>query len=221
MSNSSFSTIGRKVLMALSGLFLVSFLVIHVFVNFLSLVGEESFNVASEFMGTNSLVQFALQPVLMFGVFFHLIMGIYLEVKNNQARQIKYAYNKPSANSSWMSRNMIYTGIVIMAFLGLHLYDFWWHEINVKYVDTMPDLSPTRYYEEAVEKFKDPWRVGIYVISFIALSLHLLHGFQSAFQSVGFRHHKYTPIIKTLGNIFAIVVPALFTFIALFHYLNN
>lgn len=207
--------------MALSGLFLVSFLVIHVFVNFLSLVGEESFNVASEFMGTNSLVQFALQPVLMFGVFFHLIMGIYLEVKNNQARQIKYAYNKPSANSSWMSRNMIYTGIVIMAFLGLHLYDFWWHEINVKYVDTMPDLSPTRYYEEAVEKFKDPWRVGIYVISFIALSLHLLHGFQSAFQSVGFRHHKYTPIIKTLGNIFAIVVPALFTFIALFHYLNN
>lgn len=219
MANSKFSTIGRKVLMALSGLFLVSFLVIHVSINFISVFSEDAFNQASHFMGTNPVIQFVMQPVLMFGVFFHLIMGIYLELQNNQARQIKYAYNKPSANSSWMSRNMIFTGAVVMAFLGLHLYDFWLHEINVKYIN-VEEVNITRYYHETVEKFQDPIRVLIYVLAFISLALHLLHGFQSAFQSVGFRHNKYTPIIKTVGNVFAIVVPAIFTFIAIYHYLN-
>ncbi len=221
MANSKFSTIGRKVLMALSGLFLVSFLVIHVSINLISVFSEDAFNVASHFMGTNPVIQFVMQPILMFGVFFHLIMGIILELQNNKARAIKYAYNKPSANSSWMSRNMIYTGLVIFAFLGLHFYDFWIHEINVKYISAVPNLSPTRYYEETVIKFQDPWRVIIYVLSFIALTLHLLHGFQSSFQSVGFNHNKYTPMIKKLGNAFAIVVPALFTFIAVFHFLNH
>lgn len=207
--------------MALSGLFLVSFLVIHVSINLISVFSEEAFNTASHFMGTNPVIQFALQPVLMFGVFFHLIMGIYLELQNNKARTVKYAYNKPGTNSSWMSRNMIYTGAVIMAFLGLHLYDFWMHEIDVKYISALPDLSPTRYYGETVEKFHDPVRVGIYLVSFVALALHLLHGFQSAFQSVGFNHNKYTPLLKKLGNAFAIVVPALFTIIALYHSLNH
>jgi len=221
MAKSKFSTIGRKVLMALSGLFLVSFLVIHVSINLISVFSEDAFNTASHFMGTNPLIQFVMQPVLMFGVFFHLIMGIYLELQNNKARTTKYAYNKASANSSWMSRNMIFTGAVIMAFLGLHFYDFWVHEMNVKYINAVPDLSPTRYYEETVEKFQDIWRVLIYVISFIALALHLLHGFQSSFQSVGFNHNKYTPLLKKLGNAFAIVVPALFTLIAVYHFLNH
>ena len=220
MANSKFSTIGRKVLMALSGIFLVSFLVIHVSINLISVFSEDTFNVASHFMGTNWLIQFVMQPVLMFGVFFHLIMGIILELKNTSARGIKYAYNKPSANSNWMSRNMIYTGLVIFAFLGLHFYDFWIHEINVKYINVETE-DPTRYYHETVEKFQDAWRVIIYVLSFVALALHLLHGFQSSFQSVGFNHNKYTPMIKKLGNAFAIIVPALFAFIALYHFLIN
>jgi len=220
MSNSKFSTIGRKVLMALSGLFLVSFLVIHVSINLVSVFSEDAFNAASHFMGTNPVIQFAMQPVLMFGVFFHLIMGIILELQNNKAREVKYAYNKPSANSNWMSRNMIYTGAVIMAFLGLHLYDFWVHEMNVKYIQGLPE-DPTRYYHETVEMFKDPIRVIIYLVSFVALALHLLHGFQSAFQSVGFSHNKYTPIIKKLGNAFAIVVPALFALVAIVHALKH
>ncbi len=207
--------------MALSGLFLVSFLIIHVSINALSLFGEDVFNVASHFMGTNWVIQFVMQPVLMFGVIFHLAMGIYLELQNNKARTVKYAYSKPGTNSSWMSRNMIYTGAVVMAFLGLHMYDFWVHEMNVKYISAVPDLSPTRYYGEMVEKFADPVRVIIYLISFVALALHLLHGFQSSFQSVGFNHHKYTPIIKKLGNAFGIIVPALFSLIALFHFLNH
>jgi succinate dehydrogenase / fumarate reductase cytochrome b subunit len=219
MANSKFSTIGRKVLMALSGLFLVSFLVIHVSINLVSVFSEEAFNEASHFMGTNPVIQFVMQPVLMFGVFFHLIMGIILELQNNKAREVKYAFNKPSANSNWMSRNMIYTGAVIMAFLGLHLYDFWMHEMVVKYIEFQPE-DPNRYFHETVEKFQDPIRVLIYLVSFVALALHLLHGFQSSFQSVGFNHTKYTPLIKKAGNAFAIVVPAVFAFIAIYHYLN-
>lgn len=207
--------------MALSGLFLVSFLIIHVSINLISVFSEEAFNTASHFMGTNPLIQFVMQPVLMFGVFFHLIMGIYLELQNNKARGVKYAYNKAGSNSSWMSRNMIYTGAVIMAFLGLHLYDYWMHEMSVKYLNPIPDLSPTRYYHETVEKFHDIYRVIIYLVSFVALALHLLHGFQSAFQSAGFNHTKYTPMLKKIGNAFAIVVPALFTLIAVYHYLNH
>jgi succinate dehydrogenase / fumarate reductase cytochrome b subunit len=78
-----------------------------------------------------------------------------------------------------------------------------------------------RYMEELVHHFQNPVRVGVYVLAFIFLSLHLLHGFQSAFQSVGFNHNKYTPIIKKLGNIYAVLIPLAFIFIALFHFFNH
>ena len=93
--------------------------------------------------------------------------------------------------------------------------------MNVKYFNVVPDLSPTRYYHELVEKLQDPVRVIIYVLAFVALALHLLHGFQSSFQSVGFNNNKYTPMLKKLGNAFAIIVPALFALIAIFHFLNH
>lgn len=222
MSNSSLSksSVGRKVLMALSGFFLLFFLLQHALINFLSVISDDMFNQASHFMGTNPVVQFALQPVLIFGVIFHLGMGMYLEAKNRAARPVKYAYNKPGENSSWVSRNMIITGIMVMLFLGLHFYDFWIPEIKYKYVDVMME-NPTRYIDELIHKFVDPVRVGLYVLSFVFLALHLMHGFQSAFQSVGFNHNKYTPAIKMLGKIYAIVVPATFIFIALFHHLNS
>lgn len=212
------SSIGRKVVMALSGLFLVSFLLLHVAVNAISLFSPDIYNQASEFMGTNWLVQAVMQPILILGVIIHFVMGIRLELKNRSARDVKYAMYKGSANASWMSRNMIISGLVVLAFLGLHFYDFWFPEMKFKYVDGLSD--PGRYYPEMVEKFHSPARVAIYVISFILLSLHLLHGFQSSFQSVGVNSKKYTPFIKKLGNVFAIVVPALFIVIALFHHFN-
>ena len=135
MSKSKFTTIGRKILMALSGFFLMFFLLQHLTINMLSVISEDTFNEVSQFMGTNPLVQFVLQPVLIFAVFFHFIMGIILELQNRNARSIKYSYNKPGTNSSWMSRNMIYSGLVVLAFLGLHFYDFWVHEIVEKYVE--------------------------------------------------------------------------------------
>jgi len=214
------TSIARKVLMALSGLFLLIFLLQHFIINFLSVISADAFNSASHFMGYNPLIQFVMQPVLIFGVVFHLVMGIVLEMQNRGARSVKYAVNGAGANSTWMSRNMIITGITVMLFLGLHMYDFWAPEIIYKYVDFNAE-DPTRCIHELQHKFVDPIRVAIYCTAFIFLALHLLHGFQSAFQSVGFRHNRYTPTIKKLGNIYAIAIPLGFIVIALFHYVSQ
>ena len=152
------SSIGRKVAMALSGLFLVIFLTQHFVINLSSVISPDTFNSWSHFMGTNGLVQFALQPVLIFGVCFHFIMGIVLEIQNRKARPIKYVNFKGGAAAPWTSRNMILSGLVILAFLGLHFYDFWIPEMVHKYVDFAPE-DPTRYYEETVHKFENHVRV--------------------------------------------------------------
>jgi succinate dehydrogenase / fumarate reductase cytochrome b subunit len=205
--------------MALSGLFLILFLGQHFTINIISVFSENMFNVLSHFMGNNPLVQFVLQPVLIFGVVFHFIMGFVLELRNSNSRSIKYDSFKGSANSSWVSRNMILSGIVVLSFLGLHFYDFWVPEINYKYVDFLPQ-DPNRYYGELVHKFHNPVRVAIYTLSFVFLSLHLFHGFSSSFQSVGW-NNKYTSGIKLFTVAFSLLVPAGFVFIAIFHYING
>jgi succinate dehydrogenase / fumarate reductase cytochrome b subunit len=212
------SSIGKKVAMALSGLFLVLFLTQHFSINLLSIFSESSFNEVSHFMGNNPIVQFILQPILILGVLFHFSMGFILELQNSGSRSVKYASYKGSKNASWMSRNMIYSGIVILSFLGLHFYDFWVPEINYKYIEVLP-LNPDRYFEELVHKFESPVRVGIYVLSFVFLALHLLHGFASSFQSVGV-NNKYSKTIKYFTVAFSVVIPSGFIFIALFHHLN-
>ncbi len=214
------SSIGRKFAMALSALFLIIFLLQHFIINFTSVLSEETFNELSHFMGTNPIVQFALQPVLIFGVVFHFVMGFILEIKNKNARAVKYAMNKGNANSSWLSRNMIYSGLVILFFIGLHFYDFWIPEMNYKYIKFEAE-DPNRYYHELVEKFHDPLRVSIYALSFVFLGMHLFHGFQSAFQSAGVNHKKYTPVVKKLGSLYAVAVPLGYIFIALFHFINQ
>mgnify|MGYP003871115193 CR=1 FL=1 len=222
MAKQSFftSTIGRKYAMALSALFLLVFLLQHFFINFTSVLSKETFNSLSHFMGNNILVQFIMQPILIIGVIFHFVMGFILEIKNNSARQSKYVMFKGNANSTWMSRNMIWTGLVVLAFLALHFYDFWFPEMDYKYIaQNAPDAN--RYYEELVHKFEDPFRVGFYVLAFAFLALHLLHGFQSSFQSLGANHERWTPVIKGLGTAYAIVIPLGFIFIALFHHFSH
>lgn len=219
------TSVAKKAAMALSGLFLVVFLLQHVSINSLSVLSPDRFNEVSHFMGNNILVQFLLQPVLIIGVLFHFIMGFALEAKNRSARNVKYAYSRPETNSSWMSRNMIITGIMVLLFLGLHFYDFWVPEISTKYIQG--DISGLaadggyRYYHELVEKFHDPIRVAIYVVAFVFLALHLQHGFKSAFQSVGMRNATWTPIIAKASNIFAFGVPAIFALIAIIHFLAH
>ena len=213
------SSIGRKVAMALSGLFLVIFLTQHFVINLSSVISPETFNSWSHFMGTNGLVQFALQPVLIFGVCFHFIMGIVLELQNRKARPVKYANYKGGAAAPWTSRNMIISGLVILAFLGLHFYDFWIPEMVHKYIEFAPE-DPTRYYAETVHKFESPVRVGLYVISFALLALHLWHGFASSFQSVGF-NNKYSKALKGFTKVWAIAIPVGFIFIAVYLHLNQ
>ena len=221
MAGLTSSTIGRKYAMALSAMFLLLFLIMHLSVNLLSVLGKDGpFNAASEFMGYNPLIQFFMQPILGFAVIFHFVMGFVLELKNRSARPVKYGMNNGAANSSWISRNMIISGLVVLAFLGLHMYDFWWHEMNFKYIEgNTPDQF--RFWPELHEKFADLWRVVIYVVAFVLLGLHLAHGFQSSFQSIGARHPKYTPVIKAIGNWYSILIPAGFIFIALYHFLTQ
>ena len=158
------SSIGRKVAMALSGIFLVVFLTQHFTINLLSVFSESSFNQVSHFMGNNPIVQFLLQPVLILGVLFHFTMGFVLEFQNSKSRSMRYVSYKGSTNASWMSRNMILSGIVILSFLGLHFYDFWIPEMNYKYVEVLP-LNSERYFDEMVHKFNSPIRVSIYALS--------------------------------------------------------
>jgi succinate dehydrogenase / fumarate reductase cytochrome b subunit len=213
------SSIAKKVAMALSGLFLISFLSLHFFINFISVFSADTFNAMSHFMGYNPLIQFVMQPVLVAGVIFHFVMGFVLELKNRSARPIKYANYNGAANASWASRNMIISGLVVLAFLGLHMYDFWLQEMVYKYVEVNP-IEETRYYGELVHKFANPVRTGLYCVAFVLLALHLWHGFNSSFQSVGF-DNKYAKALHKLGYAFAIVVPFGFIFIALFHHFNQ
>ena len=218
MSGLTKSSIARKVVMALSGLFLVLFLGQHFTINITSVIAPDTFNEWSHFMGYNPLVQYLLQPILIAGVIVHFVMGFVLEIQNNRARGIKYVKYNGSSNAPWVSRNMIVSGAVILAFLALHFYDFWVHEMTYKYIESNPQ-DPTRYYAETVEKFEPIWRTVLYVISFVLLALHLLHGFASSFQTMGV-NNKYTPAIQKFTKIYAIAIPLGFAFIALYHHFN-
>lgn len=216
------SSIGRKVSMALSAFFLMIFLLQHLTINMMSVFSADLFNEVSHFMGTNPVVQFALQPVLIFGVVFHFVMGFILEIQNNKARNVSYAKNNGAANSTWMSRNMIWSGVAILAFIVLHFIDFWFPEINTKFIQG--DWSglhdgQLRYYHELQEKFVNPARVAAYCVAFVFLGLHLAHGFTSAFQSVGAASLRKK--LGTLGKAYAILVPLGFIIIALYHHLNH
>ncbi|MEN8966105.1 MAG: succinate dehydrogenase cytochrome b subunit [Polaribacter sp.] len=218
------SSIGRKVAMALSALFLMFFLLQHLAINILSVFSPELFNEVSHFMGTNPVVQFALQPVLIFAVVFHFVMGFILELKNRKANGAGYAKNNGAANSTWFSRNMILSGITILAFILLHFIDFWFPEINTKFIQgdwsgTMKGVEGLRYHEELVHKFVNPLRVGAYVLAFVFLGLHLAHGFTSAFQSIGAASLRKK--LEKLGIVYSIIVPLGFIFIALYHHFNH
>lgn len=219
------SSIGRKVAMALSAFFLMFFLLQHLAINMLSIFSPDAFNEVSHFMGTNPVVQFGLQPVLIFGVVFHFVMGFILELKNKKAKGVAYVKDNGAANSTWMSRNMIWSGVAILAFIILHFIDFWFPEMNTKFIQgdwsgTMEGVEGFRYYEELTHKFVNPIRVGAYALAFVFLALHLLHGFTSAFQSMGgTAGRKQT--LQNIGKAYSIIVPLGFIVIALFHFFNH
>ena len=216
------SSVVRKFLMALSGIFLIIFLTQHLFINLTSVISEDLFNTISHFMGTNPLVQYVLQPILILGVIFHFVLGFILELQNNRARVQGYAKANVGQGSSWPSRNMIISGIVILSFLFIHFYDFWIHEMTVKYFDgDMSGLDSEgnfRYWNELNQKFYgNPVMLIAYSISFIALGLHLVHGFASSIQSVGVGSNRFRAA-KKISLAYAVLVPLGFLLIAIYHF---
>ena len=205
MKNLFSTSIGKKFAMAISAIFLMIFLLQHLIINITSVFSEDIFNMLSHFMGTNFLVQFILQPILIAGVLFHFIMGFYLEIQNRKAAKYEYQKEKGSANSTWMSRNMITSGLVILAFLVLHFIDFWVPEMNHKYIEFLPE-DPNRYFKHLVHKFENPLRVAMYCLAFVLLALHLLHGFTSSLRSMG-TNKRYVASAKTAGIIYSIGIP--------------
>jgi succinate dehydrogenase / fumarate reductase, cytochrome b subunit len=207
------SSIGRKIVMAITGLFLITFLTLHLVINLLVLVGPDVFNEASHFMATNPLIQL-MQYVLALGFVLHIGYGIALTIQNKSARPVKYSYNKPGENSGWSSRNMVISGVTVLLFLVLHLKDYF---IEVKSGNLGGHAND---YDMVISLFDSGLYTSVYVLAFIFLGLHLHHGFQSAFQSMGVNHPKYTPFIKKLALAYTILVPAGFALISIYFFLN-
>ena len=227
MSNKSgflSSSIGKKFLMGLTGLFLISFLLVHCFINALIFVndGGETFNKGAEFMGTNWLIR-AMEIVLFAGIILHIVQAFVLTLANRKARPIAYEVSNGNANSSWYSRWMGLLGTLILMFLIIHLNHFW---IVTRFTDHIAHSAATALqgqvtmFDEMKEVFENPLVVLVYCLSMISLAYHLLHGFQSAFQTLGLNHKKYSPLIKKTGIAFSIILPVVFASMPVVMYLG-
>ena len=207
--------------MALSGLFLVTFLIAHLSGNLQLLFndGGKAFNVYAKFMTTFPLVK-VVSYLLYLSIILHAIDGLYLAYKNKQARPVDYAVSKAEKNSTWYSRSMALLGSAILFFLVIHLYKFWfqmhWGDVPVVIYEgeEYKDL-----YSLVFSAYKNPVWVAFYVLSMIPLAYHLLHGFQSGFQTLGINHSSYTPIIKVVGILISVVIPIGFAIIPVFIFL--
>jgi succinate dehydrogenase / fumarate reductase cytochrome b subunit len=195
------SSLGRKMVMGITGLFLASFLVIHLIGNLALYTDPAGFNEYTKFMSTNGLIR-VMEIVLVLGFGSHIVDAILLTKANNKARPVKYAMDKKK--SSWYSRNMGLTGSVILAFLVIHIGTYF---VPYKFGEPTLDANGLKdMYTIVINSFGKWWYSLLYIISFVILGMHLNHGFQSAFQSLGLNHPKYTPVIKKAGTIFSILI---------------
>lgn len=217
------SSVGRKLLMALTGLFLCLFLVIHMAGNMQLLFGDGgvAFNKYAKDMTTNPLIM-VVSYFTYFTILLHAIDGIWIAYQNKKARPIKYAAPSAATNSSWASRNMALLGSLIFLFLVIHLKSFWF-EYKFGTVP-MVDIDGTQYkdlYSVVQAAFSQLWYVALYLVALVALAFHLWHGFQSAFQSLGLNHSKYTPFIQIFGKAYSILIPLLFALQPIIMYLQG
>ena len=217
--------------MGITGLFLIMFLVVHCAVNaaiFFDLIDTSdngaTFNRWAHFMGTNPIIR-TMEIVLFAGLLLHVIDGLLLFFQNRKARPVRYAYEKASASSTWYSRSMAILGTLILFFLIVHLKDFW-----VKTRITELTIKPEFYYEgtdkienlysEMLAVFSNPPVVLLYILGCFSLFWHLLHGFRSAFQSLGLNTAKYKATISAAGDAFSVIVPIIFALMPLAMYLK-
>lgn len=218
-TNTLSSTLGRKWLMALTGLFLSIFLIVHLIGNLQLLYGDGglSFNTYAKFMTTNPVIKLT-SYMLYAGFLLHILDAYALMMKNRKARPVGYHKVNNTGTSSWSSRNMGILGTILLIFLVVHMRQFWF---EMHWGQIANDANGNRdLYSVCVAAFSQWWYVALYVVGMGALAYHLLHGFQSAFQSMGM-NNKYTKCVKNFGKWYSILIPLLFIFIALFHHFNH
>lgn len=211
------SSLGKKLVMGITGIFLIKFLLVHCAVNCLVFLndGGEAFNEAAEFMATNPLIRI-VEIVLFLGLIMHAVQALKLTRANSQAREVQYSSYAGDKNSKWYSRSMGLLGTLILIFLIVHLKHFWFVSRLTDEITSGEDTL----FGEMQEVFQNPMVVILYVLAMISLAYHLLHGFQSAFQTLGLNHKRYTPTIKKIGVIYAIVIPVLFALMPIAFYLG-
>jgi succinate dehydrogenase / fumarate reductase cytochrome b subunit len=208
MNKILFSSISKKFVMALAGLFLLLFLPVHFIINLLLLKNDpEPFNRAASFMATFPLVK-VFEIALMAAILVHIIYGIYIQIQNWLARPIGYAGGEKSKTDS-LSKFMIWTGATVLIFLGLHFFNFYFIKLGLVPGD------PENFYSVAHSLFRIPAYNIIYLTCFLILGLHLHHAFYSAFQTLGLNHRIWTPVVKVLAWVYAIFIPAGFAFISI------
>ncbi len=214
------SSIGKKLVMGFTGLFLIVFLMVHCYVNANVLFknGEENFNRAAHFMGTNILVRI-MEIGLFAGFLIHIIQGYMLEASNRAKRSNKYAVKAGGVNSTWYSRSMALLGTLILLFLIIHISHFW---IPSRFGGleevTYGNDSMLNLYGRMQVVFKQEWVIVLYVLGCFSLAWHLLHGFQSAFHTIGMNNKKYKALIKNTGIAFSIIVPLILALMPVFMY---
>lgn len=206
------SSLGRKVVMALTGLFLITFLIVHCAINALIFYNDSgvTFNKGAEFMGTNPIIR-TMEVVLFIGLILHIYQALMLTLQNNKARTFKYAVNDAKANSKWYSRSMGLLGTLILMFLIIHLKHFW---VVSRFTDEITG-GHTTLFNKMQEAFSSVWVVIIYDLAMISLAYHLIHGFYSAFQTLGLNNRKYTPLIQKTGMAFSIIICFVFAMMPL------
>jgi len=214
------SSIGKKITMAGLGLFLILFLIVHLGINLLLIIfsDRDAFNVAAHFMASNIVIK-VIEVILFLILLLHIIYGLVVQVQNWLARPIGYKITNYS-QTSFFSKFMIHTAVIILVFLVIHLSDFY---LKAKLFGGVKSLIINgKEYEDlgllVITKFQNPKYIIFYIVCILFLGFHLLHGFQSAFQTFGLNHKSYTPIIKKIGIIYSCIIVTGFTLIPLFIY---
>lgn len=207
------SSITSKVIMALAGLFLVVFLVVHLGINLLLLAddGGQSFSTAAEFMATNPVIR--VSEVVLFGGFLlHMIFGVLVSFRNRTSRPIRYQH-KSQTRTAPLSKYMLHSGIIVFIFLVLHFIDYYFIKLGL--VAPPAGIERHDFYHRSLVLFSDNGYSAVYLIGFLFLGFHLNHAIQAAFQTMGLNHSKYTGAVKAAGTAYAVVVAGGFMVIPL------
>jgi succinate dehydrogenase / fumarate reductase cytochrome b subunit len=215
MSNIFCSSIGKKLVMSLSGLFLVDFLLLHVSVNLTALFSRAAYEAACNFMDTNIFIQ-VMVPVLALGFAIHILFSLIITLKNQKARPVKYSVSNKTEASSWAAKNMFVLGLIVFCFLALHLTHFW-AKMQLQHFIGKHGENP---YDLLATLFNQWYYCVIYVVWILALYFHISHGFWSAFQTLGVNNSKWIPRFQLIAKIYAILVTLAFISIPVYFFLG-